>query len=50
MDQSFYEATRPALNKEKPTKGDARIFRWLARHPRFILPFIAGVYSIFFAY
>ncbi len=49
MEQNFYEATRPALNKEKPTKEGWRVSRWLLRHPRFILPFIVGVYSLFFA-
>jgi len=48
MEQNFYEVTKPALNLIKPVKEDNRLFRWLARHPRFILPFTGGMWLLMF--
>jgi len=47
MTESFYEATRPSLEKEKPAKEGLGLFRWLDRHPRFILPLAGISYTLF---
>ena len=48
MNESFYEATRPS--KEKPAKEGFGLFRWLNRHPRFILPLVGSSYTIFLGF
>ena len=49
MEQNFYEATKPALDLGKSVKEGNFFTRFLAKHPRLIIPFTGGAYVLFFA-
>ena len=48
MENEWNKVLSPALNLGKPIKEENRLLRWLARHPRFILPFIVGCWVSMF--